>query len=91
MLQSLSRNQLFWLCQTGGWTVYAVLTALMIKIPSQEPWQVGLPHLLLDTSFGFMLTLLLRAWYGRVSAQQIRAKILWHLPVILVSCWKSVV
>jgi len=60
VLQSLSRSQLFWLCQCGGWAVYAVLTALMIKIPSQEPWQVALPHLLLDTSFGFLLTLLLR-------------------------------
>ncbi|WP_233078300.1 sensor histidine kinase [Rheinheimera soli] len=86
VLQSLSRNQLFWLCQSGGWAVYAVLTALMIKIPSQEPWQLGLPHLLLDTSFGFMLTLLLRAWYRNVSAQHTRSKILWHLLVILLSC-----
>ncbi len=86
VLQSLSRSQLFWLCQCGGWAVYAVLTALMIKIPSQEPWQVGLPHLLLDTSFGFLLTLLLRHWYGRLSTQEARLKILWHLLVILVSC-----
>jgi len=86
VLQSLSRNQLFWLCQCGGWAVYAVLTALMIKIPSQEPWQVGLPHLLLDTSFGFLLTLLLRHWYGRLSTQEARLKILWHLLVILLSC-----
>lgn len=86
VLQSLSRNQLFWLCQAGGWAVYAVLTALMIKIPSQEPWQVGLPHLLLDTSFGFLLTLLLRHWYGRISVQETRLKILWHLLVILLSC-----
>jgi len=86
VLQSLSRNQLFWLCQIAGWTVYAVLTELMIKIPSQEPWQVSLPHLLLDTCFGFALTLLLRAWYGSLSPAQSRRKILWHLPVILLSC-----
>ncbi|WP_233280243.1 sensor histidine kinase [Rheinheimera mangrovi] len=86
MLQSLSRNQLFWLCQCGGWAVYALLTALMIKIPSQEPWQVGLPHLLLDSSFGFLLTLLLRSWYRRNSTRQVKEKILLHLPVVLLSC-----
>ena len=86
MLQSLTRNQLFWLCQTSGWAVYAVLTELMIKIPSQEPWLVALPHLLLDTCFGFLLTLLLRGWYRRVSVQGARLKIQWHLLVILVSC-----
>ncbi|WP_337840573.1 histidine kinase [Rheinheimera sp.] len=86
MLQTLSRQQLFWLCQVGGWVVYALLTELMIKIPSQEPWQVGLPHLLLDSCFGFGLTLLLRAWYRRISVQQTRLKVLWHLLVILVGC-----
>ena len=86
VLQSLTRNQLFWLCQTSGWAVYAVLTELMIKIPSQEPWLVALPHLLLDTCFGFLLTLLLRGWYRRVSVQGARLKIQWHLLVILVSC-----
>ncbi len=86
VLQSLSRNQLFWLCQTGGWAVYAVLTALMIKIPSLEPWPVALPHLLLDTSFGFLLSLLLRHWYGLISVQETRLKIIWHLLVIFLSC-----
>ena len=86
MLQALSRNQLFWLCQTGGWAVYALLTELMIKIPSQEPWQVSLPHLLLDTCFGFILTLLLRAWYRHVSVKELPLKVIWHLAVIFLSC-----
>ncbi len=86
VLQALNRNQLFWLCQLGGWAVYALLTELMIKIPSQEPWQVSLPHLLLDTCFGFLLTLLLRAWYRRVSQQDARTKIMLHLSVIFLAC-----
>ncbi len=86
MVQNFTRQQLFWLCQIGGWAVYAVLTELMIKIPSQEPWQVNLPHLLLDTSFGFGLTLLLRSGYQRFSQQPARLKMWSHLGVLLLGC-----
>ena len=83
MVKNFSRQQLFWLCQCGGWAVYAVLTELMIKIPSQEPWQVNVPHLLLDTSFGFGVTLLLRSYYKRFSQQSTRKRIYSHLAVLL--------
>lgn len=86
MVKTFTRNQLFWLCQCGGWAVYAVLTELMIKIPSQEPWQVNVPHLLLDTCFGFGLTLLLRVCYKRFSQQSTRLKIYSHLSVLLLGC-----
>jgi len=86
VIDNLSRNQLFWLCQVAGWAVYAVLTELMIKIPSQEPWQVNLPHLLLDTCFGFALTCLLRSGYRRLSQLPARTKIAAHLLVLLFSC-----
>lgn len=86
MLKVLSRNQLFFLCQVGGWAVYALLTELMIKIPSQEPWQVNVPHLLLDTCFGFVLTLVLRSWYRQVWQDRSGLKIRLHILVLLVSC-----
>lgn len=59
------RAHLFWLCQCSGWAVYALLTEVMIKLPSDEPWRIHLPHLVIDTLCGFSITLMLRSLYAR--------------------------
>lgn len=66
MINFSRRPHLFWLCQCGGWTVYALLTEVMIKLPSDESWNIQLPHLFLDTIFGFTITLVLRSLYSKV-------------------------
>lgn len=86
VIHTFSRPSLFWLCQCGGWAVYALLTELMIKIPSQEPWHVSLPHLVLDTSFGFVMTLGLRGCFHRWYHQSIRHKVASHLALLLIAC-----
>ncbi|MBD3585908.1 histidine kinase [Salinimonas sp. HHU 13199] len=65
MINLSRRPHLFWLCQCSGWAVYALLTEVMIKIPSDEPWHIQLPHLFLDTLCGFTITLVLRNLYFR--------------------------
>ena len=70
MIKIDSKSQLFWLCQYCGWLAYALLTELMIKMPSSEPWVIHLPHLLLDTVSGFCITLLLRALYAKFRQRQ---------------------
>ncbi|NOU50576.1 histidine kinase [Pseudoalteromonas sp. JBTF-M23] len=42
-----------------------MLTEVMIKIPGEEPWEIHLPHLILDTLSGFGITLMLRAFYSK--------------------------
>lgn len=66
MINLSRRPHLFWLCQCSGWVVYALLTEIMIKIPSEEPWRIHLPHLFIDTLCGFAITLALRSLYARV-------------------------
>lgn len=65
MSKATERVRLFWFCQFCGWSIYALLTELMIKLPSEEPWQVHVPHLLLDVSSGFLITFALHALYKR--------------------------
>ena len=67
MSKAIERVRLFWFCQFCGWSIYALLTELMIKLPSEEPWQVHVPHLLLDVSSGFLITTALHALYKRAT------------------------
>lgn len=66
MIDLIRRPQLFWLSQYSSWAVYAVLTEVMIKLPSEEPWNIQLPHLVMDTLLGFSITLVLRASYAKI-------------------------
>jgi len=81
-----SRTQLFWLCQYSGWLVYAILTELMIKLPGDEPWQIHLPHLLMDTLFGFVLTVLLRELFHFLQHTPTRINIAAHIGCIIIAC-----
>ncbi|MDP4535322.1 histidine kinase [Alkalimonas collagenimarina] len=83
MIKLESKDQLFWLCQCSGWAAYALLTELLIKIPGPEPWSIHLGHLLLDTSCGFGITLLLRQLYSRARKQSVRLSIVLHLGCLL--------
>ncbi len=77
------RSHLFWLFQSCGWIVYAMLTELMIKIPSDEPWSIHIPHLVIDVACGFLITLLLRRAYNCSKRQGIKVKIALHLVLLL--------
>ncbi|RUO40286.1 sensor histidine kinase [Idiomarina aquatica] len=65
MSKLVERLRLFWFCQFCGWSIYALLTELLIKLPSDEPWQIHVPHLLLDVSSGFLITMGLHTFYKR--------------------------
>lgn len=65
MSKLVERLRLFWFCQFCGWSIYALLTELLIKLPSDEPWQIHVPHLLLDVSSGFLITMGLHRFYKR--------------------------
>lgn len=80
-----SKKQLFWLCQYCGWAAYALLTELMIKLPGPEPTAIHLPHLLLDTCCGFVITLLLRALYAKARQQGTALSITLHLGGLLLA------
>lgn len=84
MINLSRRPHLFWLCQCSGWAVYALLTEVMIKIPSDEPWRIHLPHLILDTLFGFAITLALRSLYSKVYRLQ-RHVVLIHLLLLILA------
>ncbi|MCU4674052.1 histidine kinase [Catenovulum sp. 2E275] len=86
MLKFNSRTQLFWLCQYSGWLVYAILTELMIKLPGNEPWQIHFPHLLMDTLFGFTITLLLRQLFHFLQNTPTRINITAHIICIIIAC-----
>lgn len=79
-----SRIRLFWLCQLSGWAVYALLTEIMIKLSSDEPWRIHLPHLVLDTLCGIAITLALRWLYRQASASQ-QYVVVKHVVLILVA------
>lgn len=85
MIKLESKEQLFWLCQYCGWAAYALLTELLIKIPGPEPWSIHLGHLLLDTSCGFLITLLLRQFYAAARRQQAGLSITLHLGLLLMA------
>ncbi|WP_290653152.1 histidine kinase [Idiomarina sp.] len=65
MPKLVERLRLFWFCQVCGWSIYALLTELLIKLPSDEPWQIHVPHLLLDVCSGFLITMALHSFYKR--------------------------
>lgn len=79
------RSQLFWLFQSCGWIVYAMLTELMIKMPSEEPWTIHVPHLIIDATFGFLITLLLRKVYGLARVQRVKVKVTLHIIFLVVA------
>jgi len=79
------RSQLFWLFQSCGWIVYAMLTELMIKMPSEEPWTIHVPHLIIDATFGFLITLLLRKVYGLARVQSVKVKVTLHIIFLVVA------
>lgn len=77
------RSHLFWLFQSCGWIVYAMLTELMIKIPSEEPWSIHIPHLIIDVTCGFLITLALRRAYNCSSKHAFKTKVASHLILLL--------
>ena len=83
MNTSNPRSQLFWLFQICGWLVYAILTELMIKVPSNEPWAIHIPHLIIDTCFGFLITLFLRKVFTYLSLLEFKLKVALHIVVVI--------
>lgn len=79
------RSQLFWLFQSCGWIVYAMLTELMIKIPSEEPWTIHIPHLIIDVACGFLITLALRRFYNCFSQQELNVKVALRIMLLLIA------
>ncbi|MFC3034380.1 sensor histidine kinase [Pseudoalteromonas fenneropenaei] len=77
------RSQLFWLFQICGWVVYAILTELMIKVPSDEPWAIHIPHLIIDTSCGFLITLSLRKVFTYLSFVELKLKVALHILIVI--------
>ncbi|WP_017445493.1 sensor histidine kinase [Gayadomonas joobiniege] len=77
---------LFWLCQTSGWLVYALLTEVMIKLPSAEPWHIHIPHLFLDTCAGFLMTLFLREIFKTIEHFPTALSIPIHIFCIVIAC-----
>ncbi|MGO2374620.1 MAG: sensor histidine kinase [Pseudoalteromonas prydzensis] len=79
------RSPLFWLFQSCGWIVYAMLTELMIKIPSEEPWTIHIPHLIIDVACGFLITLALRRFYNCSSQQELKVKVAFRILLLLIA------
>ena len=79
------RSHLFWLFQCCGWIVYAMLTELMIKIPSEEPWTIHIPHLVIDTAFGFFITLFLRKAFRLFRFHGLQVKVIFHIVLLMIA------
>ncbi|WP_237113671.1 hypothetical protein [Pseudoalteromonas sp. Bsw20308] len=80
-----SRRYLFWAFQLSGWGIYALLTEIMIKLPSNEPWQIHIPHLLLDTLCGLFITLGLRKCYLFARTKSANISIPLHVSALLIA------
>ena len=80
-----SRRHLFWVFQLSGWGIYALLTEIMIKLPSNEPWQIHIPHLLLDTLCGFLITIGLRKCYLLAKTKSANISITLHVSALLIA------
>lgn len=83
MNTSNPRGHLFWLFQICGWVVYAMLTELMIKVPSDEPWTIHIPHLIIDTICGFIITLSLRKVFTCINFIELKLKIALHIFIVI--------
>ncbi|KAA1156013.1 MULTISPECIES: sensor histidine kinase [Pseudoalteromonas] len=80
-----SRRYLFWAFQLSGWGIYALLTEIMIKLPSNEPWQIHIPHLVLDTLCGLFITLGLRKCYLFARTKSANISIPLHVSALLIA------
>ncbi|MEC8206406.1 MAG: transcriptional regulator, partial [Pseudomonadota bacterium] len=55
----------------------------MIKVPSDEPWTIHIPHLIIDTICGFLITLFLRKVFSYINFIELKLKIALHVVVVI--------